>query len=123
MSMHTVIISSILAAVLLTFTIEAALADFDWNTGTGSTWGHRSTDTLPLDRIIKLETGKTLQWRISRTDFGDLFYLRGVTTGTAGERIYSRSIIGSKPMPPAIWLLSSGIVGLIGIRRRNQKRA
>lgn len=117
MTAHIMMISSILAALLLTCTIKAALADFDWNTGTGITWAYRSTDPNSLSSLATPDGGRSPVWR--EADPGNRFYLTGASAGATGERIYHPAPSAAKPIPAAVWLLSSGIIGFIGIRRRN----
>ena len=79
--------------------------------------------TLAPNGFSKLDNGKTLQWKIDKIDVtGDWNYMMGVTSQASGETIYDHTNVAATPIPAAAWLLGSGIIGLIGIRRRNQKR-
>ena len=74
-----------------------------------------------LDKILtKTDGNKTLTWKVNYnlgSDFG--WY---ATTVSPGRNIYdSTSRVSATPIPAAAWLLGSGIIGLIGIKRRNLK--
>ena len=76
---------------------------------------------LPTDHpapnwFRRQDKGKTLEWKAGRTDFW------GATCGSAWTKSGGHTGISSTPIPATAWLLGTGIVGLIGIRRRNQKR-
>ena len=78
---------------------------------------------LATNGFSRLDNGKTLEWKIDKTDVtGDWNFLLGATANSSGETVYDHTNVAATPIPAAAWLLGSGIIGLIGIRRRNQKR-
>ena len=49
---------------------------------------------------------------------GDIIYEPYPTVGSAGFDLDAIGVINAVPIPGAIWLIGSGLLGLIGIRRR-----
>ncbi len=57
--------------------------------------------------------------------FGNIIYDPYPTVGSAGVDLDAVGVINSAPVPvpPAVWLLGSGLLGLVGIRRRYGRNA
>ena len=71
------------------------------------------------------QTNHYLEWKVGNDQITDsLFYFMGATTDATGlttsGHLYDQTEIAATPIPAAAWLLGSGIIGLIGIKRRNQ---
>jgi hypothetical protein len=68
-----------------------------------------------------------LEWKVDKDQIDSGFYFMGATTDGSGlttsGHLYDKTEVAATPAPAAAWLLGSGIIGLIGIRRRNQNRA
>jgi hypothetical protein len=69
--------------------------------------------------------GKILEWKVNKDEIqGSIFNFMGATTDSTGLLTGTHPYdIVATPIPAAAWLLGSGIIGLIGIKRRNQNRA
>lgn len=74
----------------------------------------------------------TLQWKILQsditTDFSPWFFAGATRIGGGTDNsawLTSTDITGtaSTPIPSAAWLLGSGVIGLIALKRRNRKTA
>lgn len=63
-------------------------------------------------------SGKTLEWKVDKTLLGSSFSFLGATSTAAGKVVDTTSVAAT-PIPGSVWLLGSGLVGLIGLRRRN----
>ena len=50
---------------------------------------------------------------------GDVIYDPYPTSGSAGFDLDAVGVINAVPVPAAVWLLGSGLLGVIGIRRRS----
>lgn len=68
-----------------------------------------------------LSGSKNLHWSIPQNNLfsGATFWFAGQSYNTNSFLLYSQTKPAATPIPGAIWLLGSGIMGLIGLRRRN----
>lgn len=81
---------------------DFANSDFEYNAGSG--WLTATTDA---DGIVTILTGGTgaINFRASAGSFADHFYIRNAD-------------ITVVPVPAAVWLFGSGLLGLVGMARR-----
>jgi len=66
-----------------------------------------------------LKVGEFIQWQLAALGGGldwDVSYILDVS-GTDFVRL---SVVSSVPVPAAVWLFGSGLLGLIGVARRKQ---
>ncbi len=100
------------------------------NQGGGNYFNGQGTELLHWDENLLTETAQDLTYNFSKDELIDLtqysldgffalgfdpdchFYNDGITL----------TITTHAPIPGAVWLLASGIVGLVGIRRHTWKR-
>jgi len=57
------------------------------------------------------------------TTGGDIALSAGnisISNGNAQLNTVNKVALSAVPVPPAVWLFSSGLLGLIGVSRRNQ---
>lgn len=61
-----------------------------------------------------------LTWLIDKSDLfdGSSFWFAGQSANTDGTTIYSRTQASATPIPGAAWLLGSGVLGLVALRRK-----
>lgn len=59
---------------------------------------------------------KRLEWVISKNDITSVPYFMGTTENTTG--IVDHTSVAATPIPAAVWLFVSGILCLIGLKRR-----
>ena len=79
------------------------------------------SSSIPLAGFNVLSNG-VLQWKVDQSSITtSWFYMMGATLNATGT-IHDQTGVAATPIPAAAWLLGSGIIGLIGIMRRNQKR-
>lgn len=92
------------------------------------------TDYLMVDIVLKNEllqagnvpfesrlTGKTLEWKVTADHIGLDFTWFASATGSGGIDKTENAHVAATPIPGAVWLLGSGLVGLIGLRARGRK--
>ncbi len=77
------------------------------------------TNVLALE-LNSLSFSETGQPTLSSEDVSDQFKLFGID-GFFGQGTLGFDPINEVPIPGAIWLLGSGLVGLVGLRRRFRK--
>jgi hypothetical protein len=83
----------------------------DW---TGSSFTDRTDGGLLFER-----TGSILEWKINDKYLNGPFYWWAATLGSGGQSFNVTSPIGvATPIPSAAWLFASGVIALIGLRRR-----
>jgi hypothetical protein len=56
----------------------------------------------------------------SGVDYGFLFF--GTITGTSGGFYAGNFTVSAVPLPPAVWLFLSALIGLVGVVRRKRTR-
>jgi hypothetical protein len=59
-------------------------------------------------------------WEVGLVGDLDLQLQFEVTASNAGDRYFTSFAIGVVPIPPAVWLFGSGLLGLIGLARRKR---
>ncbi|MBI5576029.1 MAG: hypothetical protein HY896_06655 [Deltaproteobacteria bacterium] len=64
--------------------------------------------------------GSSLTWTIGKDQLASSFSWLGATFGTGGT-FYDKSSVAATPIPNAVWLFGSGVVALVGIKRRRRK--
>ena len=80
------------------------------------------SSSIPLAGFNILSDG-ILQWKVDESSIASSwFYMMGATLNATGT-IHDQTGVAATPIPATAWLLGSGIIGLIGIMRRNQKRS
>jgi len=95
---------------------------FSWDSIRGKYSKASATD---LDSLaFSQPDNKTLEWKANKNEItGSILYFMGATTDSTGQLTGTHPYdITATPIPAAAWLFGSGIVGLIGIRRRTQER-
>lgn len=82
----------------------------------------------PTDADFGLFDTNRLEWRIAKSDLTlpDIFTFSGATADLAffPFPIAVKDVTGSftTPIPSAVWLIGSGILGLIGLQRRRGRK-
>lgn len=62
---------------------------------------------------------KVLEWTVAKTDIESSWFHYMGATSTSSGLISDTTAVAATPIPGAVWLLGSGLVGLIGLRRKN----
>jgi len=87
----------------------------DW-TYTSSGW---EPATVPLISSGLSPDKKTLSWQVAQSDvLFQAFWFAGQVTNPATGSDLGKTDVAATPIPSAAWLLGSGILGLVGLRRR-----
>lgn len=60
--------------------------------------------------------GTILEWKVDKDLLGSYFSFMGATSSST--KIIDTTSVAATPIPGAVWLLGSGLVGLIALRRR-----
>lgn len=80
-----------------------------------------------LGAIFARQTGATLEWAVERDKLPDTFSWYGLTANLSGGAVSGIFDITAPalvtPIPSAALLLGTGIVGLVGLRRRSFRKA
>lgn len=74
-----------------------------------------------LNDVTSALNGKSLEWKIAASEVGSSFWWLGATL-TSDLNVLDRTNMAATPIPAAAWLFGSGIVGLVGIKRKKQKK-
>ena len=102
------------SAVTLVFSWGLTLFESAVATGSISEWAYeRSGDS------------KTLEWKIKFFDgFPNAYYYLGATSmvNSTETTIKDTTDVAAVPIPSAVWLLGTGLIGLVGLKRRQSKR-
>ena len=73
---------------------------------------------------VKFErNGKYLDWAIPKDQLPDTFSWVAATFHSSTLTLLDKSNAVTTPIPSAAWLLGSGIIGLIGLKRRRSNKA
>ncbi len=94
-----------------------------WNTGSQS--GLVASDFNLVTDLLTLSTNSGVHpdFNSGNIQFG--MFLGAFTTGTAATNWdirldnISYTVVNAVPIPPAVWLFGSGLIGLIGVRRKS----
>lgn len=94
------------------YKFDASISDWDYDFSGKPTVNFSISD----DR-------KTLGWVVSRNDLflPGIWEFAGLTHSSSGNPRYDHTPMTPTPIPGAAWLLGSGLVGLIGLKRRTRK--
>ncbi len=92
-----------------------------------NTQGNPGTDGSLISFDIAANAGDTLtfDWAFSTDDyapFGDFAFISLVGTGPANGHYEVLAEITPVPVPAAVWLMGSGLLGLAGVARRSQQK-
>ncbi|BBO86521.1 hypothetical protein DSCO28_70870 [Desulfosarcina ovata subsp. sediminis] len=97
----------------------------DWAGYTmGTTAGYTISEDLQIGTVTfdyEVTAGEDITWGYSHLDFGGNFntiLMTGEELFAAGNLSYN-GVSAAVPVPAAVWLLGSGLLGLVGLRRRN----
>ena len=75
---------------------------------------------------FQFSDGKTLEWKIPETQLVGAFSISGLTFSTASPYILDDTksgVVSVVPIPSAVWLIGSGLLGLVGLKRKSLPRA
>jgi hypothetical protein len=75
---------------------------------------------LPAGSVTRTVEGNVMEWRIGPQNFSGNFQWWAATTNSLGQMKDLTASV-TTPIPNAAWLLGSGILALIGLRRRHSK--
>jgi hypothetical protein len=79
------------------------------------TYNPKLIDNRPYNELALFVTGLNVTTQNFRAEFGQA----GNVGGAQGPRIIEFDGFGTPvPIPPSVWLLGSGLVGLVGLRRK-----
>lgn len=92
-----------------------------------NTQGNPGTDGSLISFDITANAGDTLtfDWVFSTDDYaplGDFAFISLVGTGAANGHYEVLAEITPVPVPAAVWLMGSGLLGLAGVARRSQQK-
>ena len=97
-------------------------ASFDWGVSFGNGGGSPGNDilqfatfTLSADQALSVSDFFELSYPNNTPPVNLAVHFQGTSTSSGSE-----TIGGVVPVPPAVWLFGSGLLGLIGIARRKQ---
>ena len=107
------------------FTWDPTWVSKEWVEGLSNTNGNRFyfTEDPLVNQFQYTEGGGTiLEWRVDDSNgfVGSNFTWMAATVGPTGDYFKDTTVV---PIPSAVWLLGSGIIGLIGLKRRRGKEA
>ena len=81
----------------------------------------------PASPNFEFSDGKRLEWKIPRTDLADVFQFSGSTisffAGPPFVQFHDTTATVATPIPSAALLLGTGLIGLVGLRRRSFRQA
>lgn len=82
-------------------------------------WGYSASGLLPFSTFVDVGTEAAF-WQIGTTTGRDgvAAALANWNLSSVGELTYNVSAV---PVPPAVWLFGSGLLGLVGVARRKQQ--
>lgn len=66
-------------------------------------------------------SGSQLEWKIAKTQLASSFSWLAVSLDGVGHPLTDRTGVAVTPIPNAVWLFGSGIVALVGLKRRKSK--
>ena len=97
------------------FNLSQVFSATNWTASNSGVWhdGNDYYDMSDSDLLFAHENGYVANWPLL-TSGGYIIDERG--NGVAPIRIN----VGAVPVPPAVWLFGSGLIGLIGIARRKK---
>lgn len=97
-----------------------AMIAFDFNSNLYTAASYTPSGTaIPVSiPFQKSDDGKTLEWSVPLTSLDGFFYYMGATiTGAVNDTTTATAT----PIPSTVWLLGTGVIGLIGLKRRQSR--
>lgn len=86
------------------YTFNSRSFDYMYN---GGSWTNATTDSSGMVTLSFSGTSGALKFRAAGATYADQFYIRNAT-------------VVPVPVPAAAWLFGSGLLGLVGVARRNR---